>query len=135
MRSWAAGVLTKNKDLATNGPYAVTRNPLYLGSFLMMIGFSTLLGAVHGFVVMFLLMVVLYRPKIRSEETYLQQKFGSRWDDYAARTPRLLPRHVSLRAMRCAWSVGQWRRNKENVTVSGVIIGLAVFQAWSSLGK
>jgi protein-S-isoprenylcysteine O-methyltransferase Ste14 len=133
MRGWAAGVLHKNALLSTNGPYSFTRNPLYLGSFLMMIGFCTLIGALHNYVAMLLLALTLYVPKIKGEENLLQRKFGPAWTDYVHQTPRLLPRHFSLRAMRSEWSWAQWRLNKEYMALLGVALGLVVFEIWFRL--
>ena len=105
VRSWAAGVLNKNAILSTSGPYAITRNPLYLGSFLMMIGFCTLIGAWHNYVAMLLLAVLLYWPKIKGEEVSLHRKFGQDWNDYARTTPRLLPRRLWVNGGRADWSL------------------------------
>src|SRR5215213_5268758 len=43
IRSWSAGILRKTRELTTTGPYAVIRNPLYVGSFMIMSGFCTLI--------------------------------------------------------------------------------------------
>src|SRR3989442_13785310 len=49
LRAWAVGCLRKNEALATDGPYAYTRNPLYLGSFLMGLGFTiAAVGLIFG---------------------------------------------------------------------------------------
>ncbi|HVT28023.1 MAG TPA: isoprenylcysteine carboxylmethyltransferase family protein [Lacipirellulaceae bacterium] len=133
MRSWAAGVLTKNSELSTTGPYAITRNPLYLGSFLMMIGFCTLVGRWHDYVVMLILAVLLYWPKIISEESFLRAKFGPQWDEFFNTTPRLLPHRINLSKARSEWSFAQWKRNSEPVTVLAAVAGLVIFQAWSIL--
>ncbi len=135
MRSWAAGILHKNAFLSTNGPYAITRNPLYLGSFLMMIGFCTLIGALHNYVVMLLLALTLYVPKIKAEELLLQRKFGAEWNEYVRRTPRLLPRRFSFHDVRSDWSWAQWLLNNEYMAVLGVALGLAVFEAWFMLAR
>ena len=130
IRGWAAGLLHKNEFLSKTGPYALTRNPLYFGSFLMMIGFCTLIGALHNYVAMLLLALTLYVPKIKAEELYLQRKFGTEWDEYVRRTPRLLPRPFRIVDVRSNWSWAQWWFNKEYMAVLGVAIGLLVFEAW-----
>lgn len=135
VRSWAAGVLNKNAILSTSGPYAITRNPLYLGSFLMMIGFCTLIGAWHNYVAMLLLAVLLYWPKIKGEEVSLHRKFGQDWNDYARTTPRLLPRRLWVNGGRADWSLAQWWRNKEYMAVLGVGLGLVVFETWFHLAR
>ncbi|HEY2858299.1 MAG TPA: isoprenylcysteine carboxylmethyltransferase family protein [Terracidiphilus sp.] len=91
IRALASGHVRKNEALATSGPYAYTRNPLYLGSLLMGIGFaiaarSWWIGA--GLVLMFL---AIYLPVIRDEETFLRGKFPE-FEEYMRRVPRMLPR-------------------------------------------
>jgi protein-S-isoprenylcysteine O-methyltransferase Ste14 len=91
IRALASGHVRKNESLATSGPYAYTRNPLYLGSLVIGLGFcvaarSWWVGAV--LVVMFL---PIYIPVIRDEEVFLRQKF-SVYEEYARRVPRMLPR-------------------------------------------
>jgi protein-S-isoprenylcysteine O-methyltransferase Ste14 len=135
VRSWAAGVLKKNSVLSTIGPYALTRNPLYLGSFLMMIGFCTLIGALHNYVAMTLLAVLLYWPKIKVEEASLQGRFGQKWTDYARTTPRLLPRRLLAPGAWAGWSLAGWWHNKEYMALLGAALGLAVFETWFLLGR
>ena len=130
VRSWAAGVLNKNAFLSTGGPYAFTRNPLYLGSFLMMLGFCTLIGALHNYIAMLLLALLLYWPKIKREEASLHGRFGQVWTDYVRTTPRLLPRRLLVRGACAGWSFEQWWRNKEYMAVLGVALGLTVFETW-----
>ena len=91
IRALASGHVRKNEALATSGPYAYTRNPLYLGSLLMGLGFcvaarSWWVGA--ALVVMF---VAIYLPVIRDEESFLRTKFPD-FDQYASRVPRMVPR-------------------------------------------
>ena len=91
IRALASGHVHKNESLATSGPYAYTRNPLYLGSVLMGLGFamaarSWWLGG--ALVVMFF---AVYVPVILDEETFLRQKFPE-FDEYTRRVPRMLPR-------------------------------------------
>jgi protein-S-isoprenylcysteine O-methyltransferase Ste14 len=91
IRALASGHVRKNEALATSGPYAYTRNPLYLGSLLIGIGFAV---AARSWWVGFLLVVMffaIYLPVIRDEETFLRQKFPE-FDEYAQRVPRMFPR-------------------------------------------
>src|SRR5258706_2525474 len=94
IRALASGHVRKNEALATSGPYAYTRNPLYLGSLLMGVGFAVAarswwVGA--GLIVMFF---AIYIPVIRDEEAFLRQKFPE-FAPYAQHVPRLFPRVVS----------------------------------------
>ncbi len=91
IRALASGHVRKNEALATSGPYAYTRNPLYLGSLVMGLGFcvaarSWWVGA--ALVVMF---VAIYLPVIRDEEAFLRRNFPE-FEEYAQRVPRMLPR-------------------------------------------
>jgi protein-S-isoprenylcysteine O-methyltransferase Ste14 len=91
IRALASGHVRKNESLATSGPYAYTRNPLYLGSLVIGLGFcvaarSWWVGAV--LVVMFL---AIYVPVIRDEEAFLRRTFPE-FEEYARGVPRMLPR-------------------------------------------
>ena len=91
LRGYAAGYVKKNAELTQTGPYAYTRNPLYLGSMLIAFGFAWAAGSWWIFVVLAALFLAIYLPTIRSEEAYLREHFPD-FDTYAARVPRLLPR-------------------------------------------
>jgi protein-S-isoprenylcysteine O-methyltransferase Ste14 len=96
LRGYAAGYVKKNRELTQTGPYAYTRNPLYLGSISIAAGFAVALlswvvaAALAG---MFLL---IYVPVIASEERFLRAMF-SEFDAYCRRVPRLIPRLTSAR--------------------------------------
>lgn len=91
LRAYASGYVKKNTEVTTTGPYAYTRNPLYLGSMLIAFGFA--LGARSPWIAVALavLFAAIYVPVIRSEEAFLQSQFPD-YGAYAARVPRLIPR-------------------------------------------
>ncbi|MEO5657282.1 MAG: isoprenylcysteine carboxylmethyltransferase family protein [Nitrospiria bacterium] len=92
LRTWASGYLRKDDELTVSGPYAYSRNPLYLGSFILGLGFSVMTGwwwMVAVFAAVFLFM---YRTTIRREEDTLAAKFGARFEGYRAAVPWLFPR-------------------------------------------
>lgn len=91
VRALASGHVRKNEQLTTSGPYAYTRNPLYLGSLILALGFVVASRSWWIAGVMILMFVVIYVPVIRSEETYLRKQFSG-FDEYARRVPRLVPR-------------------------------------------
>lgn len=96
LRGYAAGYVKKNAELTVTGPYAYTRNPLYLGSLLIGIGFAI---AARSWWIALLLVVMffaIYVPVIRSEEAFLREKFPE-FDDYTRRVPRMLPRLIPAR--------------------------------------
>ncbi len=94
IRALASGHVRKNEALATSGPYLYTRNPLYLGSLLIGIGFAIAARSWWvgiGLVIMFF---AIYLPVMHNEEAFLRQRFPE-FDEYVRRVPRLFPRLVS----------------------------------------
>src|SRR5882672_7883187 len=76
LRAWATGHLRKNDALATTGPYAYTRNPLYLGSFVMGVGFTVASGRLIPGIIFAALFLGIYVPVMRVESATLTQLFG-----------------------------------------------------------
>jgi len=91
IRAIASGQLKKNEMLAMSGPYSYTRNPLYLGSIVIGVGFALAARSVWVWILLAALFLAIYVPVIRSEEAFLRASFPD-FESYAARVPRLLPR-------------------------------------------
>jgi protein-S-isoprenylcysteine O-methyltransferase Ste14 len=91
LRAVASGHVKKNEELATSGPYAYTRNPLYLGSMIMAVGFVVAARSGWVLLLMVVMFLVIYIPVIGAEEDFLRQKFPG-FEEYARRVPRFLPR-------------------------------------------
>lgn len=91
VRAVASGQLRKNEALATSGPYSYTRNPLYLGSILIGIGFAIAARSLWVWIVLAVFFTTVYIPVIRDEEAFLRSKFPD-FELYARRVPRILPR-------------------------------------------
>ena len=96
LRAYAAGYVKKNAEVTMTGPYAYTRNPLYLGSMLIAFGFAAASKNWWIIAVLAILFAVIYVPVIRSEEEYLRSAFAG-FDAYAVKVPRLLPRVTAAR--------------------------------------
>ena len=92
LRAWATGHLRKNDALATTGPYAYTRNPLYLGSFVMGLGFTIASGRLILGIIFAALFLGIYVPVMRVESATLTQLFGERYLGYVNVVPLFLPR-------------------------------------------
>jgi protein-S-isoprenylcysteine O-methyltransferase Ste14 len=91
IRALASGHVRKNETLATSGPYAYTRNPLYLGSLLIGIGFAVAARSWWVGVVLVVMFFAIYLPVIRDEEAFLRKTFPE-FEEYARRVPRMFPR-------------------------------------------
>jgi len=101
VRAWASGHISKNERLATTGPYAHTRNPLYFGSFLIGAGFAI---AAHWalLLVVIAFWALVYAPTMQRERANISGRFPDAYDQYSANVPAFVPR------------VTPWRRNGPN---------------------
>src|ERR1700761_795650 len=88
LRGYAAGYVKKNAELTRTGPYAYTRNPLYLGSMLIAFGFAVAAGRWSLGLLLVGLFLLIYVPTILSEEAFLRSEFVD-FEDYARKVPRL----------------------------------------------
>ncbi len=96
LRGYAAGYVEKNKELTVTGPYAFTRNPLYLGSMCLTAGFAIAAGRWWLVVLVVGLFLLIYIPTILAEEAFLRGVFEG-FGEYARAVPRLLPRLTPAR--------------------------------------
>ncbi len=96
LRAYASGYVKKNRELTVTGPYAYTRNPLYLGSILIAAGFAVALLSWSVALVLAVGFAVIYVPVIASEERFLRAAFPG-FDDYCRQAPRLIPRLTPAR--------------------------------------
>jgi protein-S-isoprenylcysteine O-methyltransferase Ste14 len=92
LRAWATGHLRKNDALAVTGPYAYTRNPLYLGSFLMGVGFTIASGRPVLGIPFAALFLGIYVPVMRVESATLAKLFGESYQRYLDAVPLFFPR-------------------------------------------
>jgi protein-S-isoprenylcysteine O-methyltransferase Ste14 len=99
-------------DLVQGGVYAHTRNPMYLGNGLMILGWALIVNAPEFYLIALPLTVLFYAAIIAAEEDYLRDKFGAEFEAYRARVNRILPRLSGLRA-----SVADMRFNWRRVLV------------------
>jgi len=110
LRGWSAGTIEKGEALATTGPYAFTRNPLYLGSFIL--GFGLALSGGHWMwpVAFGAFFWVVYVPTMKREAEQLHDVFGPRYAEYAAQVPTFLPRLSPFRTGSVDEGRFQWSR-------------------------
>ena len=99
LRAYASGYVKKNRELTVTGPYAYTRNPLYLGSMLIAAGFAVALMSWPMALVLGGGFALIYIPVIASEEQFLRNTFAG-FNDYCRQVPRLIPRLTAARMPR-----------------------------------
>ncbi|HEV7701814.1 MAG TPA: isoprenylcysteine carboxylmethyltransferase family protein [Pyrinomonadaceae bacterium] len=92
VRAWASGHIRKASVLAVSGPYAYTRNPLYLGSLLLGVGFTVAAGVWWLALAFTALYLGIYLPVMRVEEEDIRRIFGTEFDEYQKAVPLFIPR-------------------------------------------
>lgn len=117
IRAWAAGHLRKNQQLTTSGPYAMVRNPLYIGTLLTALGCTAAAARLELTLLAGVVFFFVYLPVMQQEEQHLAKLFPE-FADYSARVPQLLPRFPGhFPPQRFSWAV--FRANKEQKAFYG----------------
>ncbi len=128
LRIWAVGIVgaatrsasTNAKRLVQEGPYAMIRNPIYAGNFLLCLGLACFTDSWVVVVACTLYFVIVYSRIIRAEERFLTERFGAGYEEFCRQVPRLVPRlrwpSVGLRA---SFSTHELR--KEYQTIAGIV--------------
>ena len=119
VRLYASGFVMKNKELATDGPYAFVRHPLYTGNILMLVGFCLANGQIWPWLVGAFFLWFWYPTAISYEDNKLERIFGDSWRAWSANIPALMPRRVSgNQSSENHWSfIKSMRQNWEPVIV------------------
>jgi protein-S-isoprenylcysteine O-methyltransferase Ste14 len=112
LRTAASGHVKKNQEVTSSGPYAYTRNPLYLGSMILMIGFGVAARNPWLAVALVITFIALYLPVVRVEEDYLRERFPE-FESYAQRVPRIIPRSRAQGTSTAAFSPELYRKHRE----------------------
>jgi protein-S-isoprenylcysteine O-methyltransferase Ste14 len=126
LRLWAAGHIEKGRVLTQGGPYAFTRNPLYLGSFLMALGII-IAGQAYWLLLPFgIFFAIFYYPVMQAEEQELLRGYGDQFLEYSKRVPVFFPgfRKGGINSSTFLWS--RVLRNREHHTVAGLILAEAI---------
>ena len=128
LRLYASGFIVKNEELATNGPYALVRHPLYTGNILIIIGFAVAAGTLWGLPLAVLFFWFYYPTAIEYEDRKLRGLFEAQWEAWAKNVPALMPALGNIGRM----SGGSWSFAKSMQRNGELIIALYVLgcMAW-----
>lgn len=129
VRLYASGYIVKNTELATHGPYALVRHPLYTGNVLILIGFAIASGLWWCLLLTLFFFWFYYPPAIEYEDRKLRRIFKSHWDAWAKDVPALAPALGNVSKMRGGggWSVAKsMRRNGEGLIALFVVACIAI---------
>jgi protein-S-isoprenylcysteine O-methyltransferase Ste14 len=128
LRALASGHVQKNEQLTTSGPYAYTRNPLYLGSLILAAGFAIAAQSWWIAAAMALIFLAVYVPVIRSEEAYLRDRFPE-FAGYAGQVPCFLPRFRPRNDRGGEFSWQLYGKHREYNAIIGSVAMLAALAA------
>lgn len=123
-RALAAGVIRKDATLATTGPYAVTRNPLYLGSSLLAAGFAIMSASEVAATLLLVPFMLIYPRVMIREEAHLERLFAGEFRAYKSKVPRFFPRPAP--GLMSSFSFEQYLANREYNTALGFAAAMAI---------
>jgi protein-S-isoprenylcysteine O-methyltransferase Ste14 len=136
IRGWAAGHIKKEKELAVSGPYRHTRNPLYLGNFVL--GLSIAIGTNSVWCILLFLAYFLafYPPVILEERERMRRLFPKEYEDYKKKVPAFLPRLRRLpHAGDPKFSSALYLKNREYRALLGSVLIWAILIAKMIWGR
>ena len=129
IRAWASGHIRKAKVLATSGPYAFTRNPLYVGSFILGVGFTIAAGVWWLALIFCALFIGIYLPVMKVEANDMHSIFGDDFARYEANVPLFLPRLTVWKQTDDKFDFQLYLQYREYRAAIGAFIALAVLAA------
>lgn len=128
IRAWASGHIRKEKTLAVSGPYRFSRNPLYLGNFILGLGIAAATRSWWCFGIFLGYFLVFYPPVIIEERERMRRLFPAAYEAYRQRVPTFFPTVNPFPATGGSrWEFALYKRNGEYRALFGTIAVLAIF--------
>lgn len=121
LRAWASGYLRKSAALDVSGPYAYARNPLYLGTLIITVGFGIASGVWWLFAVSFLYILSIYLPVMNVEAYELEKRLGEEYAEYARNVPLLFPRFSPWKKSERKFDFQLYLKNGEHQAAIGIV--------------
>jgi protein-S-isoprenylcysteine O-methyltransferase Ste14 len=125
LRAYAAGYLHKQELLTITGPYAHTRNPLYLGSAILALGAALATRSYISTIILLIYFALVYSVVMRREERELFGHHGAAFQQYAAAVPLFFPRFTAAKLPGSSsgkFSAAQYRKNHEHQAALGFVL-------------
>ena len=122
------------ESLVQTGFYAHVRNPMYVGNYLIMLGFVLLYGSLWVYIVILPFFTLVYYSLVKNEESYLKERFDQEYEDYATKVNRFIPNFKGI-----AHSLAQyhydWKKvlRKEYGTLTFVLCGMFIMMIWKDI--
>jgi protein-S-isoprenylcysteine O-methyltransferase Ste14 len=129
IRAWACGHIRKIRELDTSGPYAYTRNPLYLGSLIIAIGFGIASGVWWLAILTLAFFASIYLPVINVEAEELENVMGNDYREYAANVPLFFPRLTAWKKSARKFDFQLYSRHGEYNAALGLFAAAAILAA------
>jgi len=126
LRGYAAGYLRKHQQLAISGPYAFTRNPLYLGSVILAAGFSVASHSWESTLLLAAYLAIFYPIVIRKEQGELKTLYGGAFEEYASKVPAFWPRLSPAVNSTEHFSWPLYKKNREYEAAIGLAVAMAI---------
>jgi protein-S-isoprenylcysteine O-methyltransferase Ste14 len=134
IRAHAAGFLHKQEVLTVTGPYAYTRNPLYLGSAILALGAGIAMCSWISLIILSVYFALFYSIVMRREEQELRLRHGASFENYAIAVPLFFPRLSPAKVSGVSsgsFSIAQYRKNHEwQAAVGFLFLLIALMLIW-----
>jgi len=127
---WSFASLDKNSDLAIRGPYALVRNPMYLGRYFILLGLLMLLGVWWVLVLYTVLYWFYMDTRVEREEAHLRPIFGQRYEEYCTRVRRFIPGAPLPGQPVIYWNWTLFRQNNAALNLLGTLVVWALVAVW-----
>lgn len=110
-RAWSSGYIDKDKKLATQGPFALTRNPLYFGNFVLGLGIAIAGNNIYSYLIFFVFYLVFFPFLMIFEHKRLKKKFGKEYEDWSKKSNSFFPKIKRL--TKSDFNISYYMKNRE----------------------
>jgi len=125
-RAWASGYISKDNELATKGPFSLTRNPLYFGNFVLGLGIAIAGNNLYSYVIFFVFYLLFFPFLMILEHRRMKKKFGEKYREYAKKSHSFFPKIKKIRER--DFNISYYMQNREyrvlffSIFVIGILI-------------